>query len=239
MLNFKTDFCELKVKGDEYFRAKSYQNAIKEYLQSLFFDKNDSEIYFGLGVSYKFLNKIKKAILALEKAVSLDKSNAKAFYELGICYLIDGQVCCAMQSLIKCIQLDKNNLDAQLQLGIAHEGVDEKDLALKIYLKIINTDPSFLKAYEQASFLLIDMKCYKQAGQLLNKIVKKFPHCVHAHLGLGICYENLGRKSIAKRCYKKFLHLSKDCEQNKIIINKLNKIEVSKNKTLHLSLVNG
>lgn len=239
LLKLKSDINDLKSKADEYRKANSYQNAVREYLSALLIEKNDFETYLGLGISYKFLNKTQKAILALEKAVALNDRCADAFYELGLCYLIDGQVCSAMHNLIKCIQLDKNNINAQIQLAMAHEAVDEKDMALLIYQKIMETKPHYVRAYEQASFLLIDMKDYKQAGQILTKLTKIFPECIHAYIGLGVCFENLGKSLNAKRCYKKFLELSKDEEQNKFIRNKLLKFEKKEKSKSHLSVVNG
>lgn len=238
-MNLRPKNNEVKIKAEKFRKENAYQMAVKEYLKALLLEKNDYEIYFGLGICYKFLNKIEKAIFYLEKATTLNNRYADAFYELGICYLIQGQVCCAMHNLIKCIQLDKNNLNAQIQLAMAHEAVDEKDMALLIYQKIMDTNPHYVRAYEQASFLLIDMKDYKQAGVILTKLTKIFPECIHAYLGLGICFENLGKTKNAKRCYKKFIELTKNDEQKDFVMRKLSKFEKTKCQKSHLSVVNG
>ncbi|MBR1754148.1 tetratricopeptide repeat protein [bacterium] len=238
MLKLKSANTELKIKANEYRMASAYRNAVKEYLSAIMIEKNDFEIYFGLGVSYKFLNKTSKAIDALEKAAALNDRDANVFYELGICYLIEGQICSAMHNLIKCINLDKTNLNAQIQLAMAHEAAEEPEMALLIYQKIMESNPHYVKAYEHASFLLMDMQKYKQAGQILNRLVKIFPECTHAYLGLGICFEKLGKILSAKRCYRRFLILTKEEEQKEFVQKKLSKFEKNVCPAEHLSIVN-
>ena len=48
---------EVKVKAEKFRKENAYQMAVKEYLKALLLEKNDYEIYFGLGICYKFLNK--------------------------------------------------------------------------------------------------------------------------------------------------------------------------------------
>ena len=146
-------------------------------------------------------------------------------------------MCQAMCCLVKCIQLDKENLNAQIQLGIVHETLGEEDMALKIYKKIMETNPSFVKAYEYASFLLMDMEQYNEAGKILSRLIKVFPECIHAYLGMGICYEKLDNISSAKRCYRKFLSLSDNNVQTDMVKEKLNKLGIS-TPAKHLHLLN-
>lgn len=238
MLKLKTDNLtyRLKEKASEYMKSNSYKSAVKEYLSAILIDKKDFESYLGLGISYKFLNRTEKAIDALEKAVLLNPNSAKVYYELGICYLISGRICQAIQNLRNSIYIDRDNLNAQIQLGLAHEALEEPEMALLIYKTIMENHPSYVRAYEQTSFLLMEMQRYQEAGQILAKLVKVFPECVHAYLGLGVCFEKMGNLSGAKRFYKKFISYSNDTEQADTIRKKLVNFDVCQ-KTNTLKLV--
>lgn len=240
MLKLKKDNLayKLKEKANEFMMANSYKLAVKEYLSAILIDKKDFESYLGLGISYKFLNKTDKAINALEKALMLNPNSAKVYYELGICFLITGQICQAIQNLRNSIYIDRDNLNAQIQLGLAHEALEEPEMALLIYKTIMDNHPSYVRAYEQTSFLLMDMQRYQEAGQILSKLVKIFPECTHAYLGLGVCYEKLGNVKRAKRYYNKFLSLTSDPEQIEMVNEKLSKFKRNdKLKLSHLSLI--
>ena len=240
LLKFKSNNLayKLKEKANEYMQANSYKSAVKEYLSAILLDKNDFESYLGLGISYKYLNRTDKAIDALEKALLLNQNDAKVYYELGICYLITGRICQAIQNLRNSIYIDRKNLNAQIQLGLAHEALDEPEMALLIYKTIMENHPSYVRAYEQTAFLLMDMKKYQEAGQILAKLVKIFPECTHAYLGLGVCYENLNNIKRAKRYYNKFISLCSDQEEINTITNKIKNMDLSKiKKSTYLRLL--
>ena len=126
---------ELCVKADALRFAKSYQESVKTYLESVMMDRFNKEAYFGLVLSYKYLKQYQKAIRNLSKLIKIDNQNDEYFYELGVCYLSDGKPECAIPQFVKAIVLNKENLEAQIQLAIAHELVDEADLSLMIYNK--------------------------------------------------------------------------------------------------------
>jgi tetratricopeptide (TPR) repeat protein len=228
---------ELKVKANKFREENSYNKAVKEYLSAILADNNDFESYLGLGISYKYLNKIDKAIYFLDKALKLNNKNSDIYYELGICHLLCGEICQAMHNLIRCIQIDKQNYNAQIQLAIAHEAIGEPQMALMIYKKIMEENPSYIKAYEHASFVLMDMKRYKEAGKILSKLIHIYPECVHAYLGLGVCFEKLNNISSAKRYYKKFVAMSSDKEQKDFIQNKISSFDLPTKNCEYLSLL--
>ena len=53
---------ELCVKADALRFAKSYQESVKFYLDSIMMDRNQQEAYWGLAASYKYLTEYKKSI---------------------------------------------------------------------------------------------------------------------------------------------------------------------------------
>ncbi len=78
-------------------------------------------------------------------------------------------------------------------------------MAAMIYQKIIETVPSYIKAYNHKSALLMTMEDYQEASIIFNKILKLNPDYYRAYLGIGICFDKMGKKAEAVRYYKKFL----------------------------------
>ena len=203
----RTRSYELCIKADALRFAKSYQESVKTYLESIMMDRFHKEAYWGLALSYKYLKEYQKAIKNLSKLIKIDDQNDEYFYELGVCYLSDGKPECAIPQLVKAIVLNKENLEAQIQLAIAHELVDEADLSLMIYNKLIETNPEFLKAYYNKAAMLMGMGDFKEASKTFFQIIKRNPNYYKAYLGIGMCFDKLEKYPEAIRYYKKFLEL--------------------------------
>ncbi len=70
----------LRNKADSLREKKSFKEAISTYLNSVLIDRNNAETYLGLGICYKSLGKINKAIEYLEKAALLDRDKFETFF---------------------------------------------------------------------------------------------------------------------------------------------------------------
>ena len=203
---------ELCVRADALRFAKSYRESVKIYLDSIMMDRNHQEAYWGLAISYKYLNEYGKAIKTLEKLVELDDKNDKYFFELGVCYLSDGSPAEAIPHLISAIVINKENLEAQIQLAIAHELVEEQELSLMIYNKLIETNPGFLKAYYNKAAMLMGMGNFLEASKTFFQLIKRNPDYYKAYLGIAMSFDKLGKTVDAIRYYKKFLGLKQFSE---------------------------
>ena len=203
---------ELCVRADALRFAKSYRESVKIYLDSIMMDRNHQEAYWGLAISYKYLNEYKKAIKTLEKLIEIDNKNDKYFFELGVCYLSDGRPSEAIPHLISAIVNNKENLEAQIQLAIAHELVEETDLSLMIYNKLIETNPGFLKAYYNKAAMLMGMGDFLEASKTFFQLIKRNPDYYKAYLGIAMSFDKLEKYSDAIRYYKKFLKLKQFSE---------------------------
>ena len=203
---------ELCIKADALRFAKLYRESVKCYLDSIMIDRNQSEAYWGLASSYKYLREYDKAIKALEKLIEIDSKNDKYHYELGVCCLSDGRPAEAIPHLVQSIVNNKENLEAQIQLAIAHELVDEADLSLMIYNKLIETNPEFLKAYYNKAAMLMGMGDFLEASKTFFQLIKRNPDYYKAYLGIAMSFDKLERYNDAIRYYKKFLELKQFSE---------------------------
>ena len=172
---------KMKTQNKYYEKANNlrfenlYREAVANYLNAILIDRQSAESYLGLGICYKNLGNIEKAIKYLETAAELRPKYYDAYFELGVCHQIEGTACGAIKSFIQAIQSKPDSVEAILQLGISHEICDEDDLALMIYQKLIENSPDFEKAYEHKASLLMKMNRYKEAGNIFKKLINANP----------------------------------------------------------------
>ena len=205
---------KLLVKADALRLNKMFQESVKHYLSALMIERNNIQIYIGLAESYLHLGNYDKAIETLEKAKKIEPNNGDIPFEIGKCFMRMGLPCVAVVNLKEAILLDKENIEAQLQLGVAHELMEEYELALMVYQRIMEKHPSFLKAYQHQAALLVELKEHQEAASVFVQLIKINPHYYKAYLGIGICFDKMGKTSSAIRYYKKFLVLKQFSEDS-------------------------
>lgn len=232
-------FYKFLVKADALRINNMFQESVKHYLKALMLERKNIQIYIGLAQSYMHLDNVDKAVETLEKARTIEPNNADISFEIGKCFMRMGLPCVAAVSLKETILLDKNNLEAQIQLGVAHELMDETEMALKIYQRIMEKHPSFLKAYQHKAALLVELQLYQQAAAVFGELLKINPQYYKAVLGIGICFDKLGKTSSAIRYYKKFLQLKPNSKNAPDVVSRLEQIKkgrvVSANNFLKLA----
>lgn len=232
-------FYKYLVKADALRINSMFQQSIKHYLKALMLERKNIQIYIGLAQSYMHLDNTDKAIETLEKARTIEPNNPDVCFEIGKCFMRMGLPCVATVSLKEAIFMDKNNLDAQLQLGVAHELSGEADMALKIYQRIIEKHPSYLKAYQHKAALLVELCEYQEAAAIFCELLKINPQFYKAILGIGICFDKLGKTSSAVRYYKKFLQIKPNSKNAPDVLSRLEQIKkgrtISPNNFLKLA----
>ena len=162
----------LLTKANALRMGRLFKESVGFYLKTIFLNRNNSDAYFGLSLSYKNIGKYEKAIDCLNKARKLTPFNSEIYYQLGICYNIIARPDLAVKNLKKAIKLNKSNLSYQIQLGISHELMDEYTMAFAIYEKIIEEEPSFLLAYNYKATLFLNMGNYESASLCFYQILK-------------------------------------------------------------------
>lgn len=227
MSNPVKDCMDLCAKADKLREKSSYREAISNYLNSILVERNNAKSYFGAGICYKHLENYNKAIQYLEKAAEIN-DDYDTYFELGVCYLLEGTPCGAIKNFIRAIQLNPENPDAILQLGISHELCEEYDMALMIYQKLIENSPNYIKGYDHKSSLLMKMERFKEASLVLNQIMKLDPDYHKAYVGIGICFDKLGKRSDAQRYYRKFLLNKPDASQANFVKTRMQKLREQK-----------
>ena len=221
----KNFFCSL---GDNHMLKNEYRKAVKEYLVSLMIDKNNIPACMGASKAYKNLKEYDKAIKHLKNARNIYGFNSEIYYELGLNYLLNADNANAQKNFIRTIKLEPNNKNAQVKLALTHELSGEEDMAILVYETIIEKYPYYIPAQSSLASLYIEREEYKKAIALFKKILKINEEYYRAYLGLGLCFDKIGKYIYAVRFYKKYIAQKPHSQTAKSLVGRI--YEIYKNK---------
>ena len=100
----------LLTKANALRMGHLFRESIGFYLKTIFLNRNNSDAYLGLSLSYKNIGEYEKAIECLNKARKLSPFVSEIYYQLGVCYNIIARPDLAVINLRKAIKLNKKNL---------------------------------------------------------------------------------------------------------------------------------
>ena len=102
-----------KEKGNEYFKAGEYNQALEHYTKAIEYCP-DAIMYTNRAIAYIKLNKHKKAIEDCDKALKYDPYNIKAFLRMAKSQQALGKYKKALYYAERAIEIEPNNLVAQI-----------------------------------------------------------------------------------------------------------------------------
>jgi len=230
-------FCAM---GDSFMLKNEYRKAVKEYLVSLMIDKQNIYAIKGASKAYKNLKEYDKAIKHLTNARSIYGFDSEIYYELGLNYLLVGNNENASKNFKRTIKLSPEDKNAQVKLALTHELSGEDDMAILVYNTIIEKYPNYIPALYSLANLYIEREDFKKAIQLFREILKINNEYHRAYLGIGLCFDKLGKYIQATRYYKKYICLKPHSHTAKSIVGRIYEIHKnnSKDKTHNLKVIN-
>jgi Tfp pilus assembly protein PilF len=95
--------------GDSYRLAGDFKQAESILLKSLKMDSNGMLTHFNLGVLYKTISEIPKAIQSFQSSLEVNPHYVEAYYQLATIYLKSKNKQSAKLSLEKALQADPAN----------------------------------------------------------------------------------------------------------------------------------
>lgn len=222
--------------GDSFMLKNEYRKAVKEYLVSLMVDKNNIPACKGASKAYKNLKEYDKAIKHLKNARNIYGFDSEIYYELGLNYLLNADNINAQKNFIRTIKLEPNNKNAQIKLALTHELSGEEDMAILVYNTIIERYPQYIPAMANLASLYIEAEEYKKAIALFKKILKINEEYYRAYLGLGLCFDKMGKYIYAVRFYKKYIAYKPHSQTTKSLVGRIYEIYKNKEKVKSTNL---
>ena len=214
----KAFFCSM---GDSFMLKNEYRKAVKEYLISLMLDKNTVPAYKGASKAYKNLKEYDKAIKYLKNARNVYGFDSEIYYELGLNYLLNADNINAKKNFIRTIKLEPDNKNAQIKLALTHELSGEEEMAILVYNTIIEKYPFYIPALSNLAGLYIEKEEFEKAITLFKKMLKINNQYYRAYLGLGLCFDKMGKYTKAIRFYKKYISKKPNSQTTKSLVGRI------------------
>lgn len=124
---------DLIATGDESYRTKNFDNAIKNYQEALKINPNDEVTLLKLGNIYKDKNDNKSAMDFYKKAIIVNPEYQDGWFNLGLVYVTENNFVEAKKAFNKVIELNPEYAYAYYALAYAAEVENNKIEAVKYY----------------------------------------------------------------------------------------------------------
>ncbi|KAM7402201.1 hypothetical protein PAMP_017464 [Pampus punctatissimus] len=129
---------DVKHKGNQYFKAGRYQQAIIQYQRIIFWLEMECgtgreqfkrikdfslKAYLNLALCFLRLNEFSQAIENCNKAIELEAFNEKALYRRGEARLLCNEFSLALTDFQQVLQVNSSNRAARAQISICHSKI--------------------------------------------------------------------------------------------------------------------
>jgi len=115
----KKKAAEAKDKGNKFFLAKQYPQAIEWYSKAIKYDPQDSAFYSNRCAAYMGMNKFEEALADSEQCIVLQPNWVKGFYRKGAALVSLGRYEDAVRAFKRGLECEPNNEDLKERLAEA------------------------------------------------------------------------------------------------------------------------
>lgn len=137
-------------KGDDFYKAKKYDESLKNYKDALVLNPSDEVTLLKIGNVYKLKNDEKNAIDFYKKSIFVNPEYADGWFNLGLVYANENDVSESKKCFQKAISIDKEYAYAYYALAVAYEKEKNNADAIKNYELFLkyNKDQSAVEAVQ-------------------------------------------------------------------------------------------
>ncbi|MBE8949148.1 MAG: tetratricopeptide repeat protein [Quinella sp. 3Q1] len=178
-------------RGEIYMKIKNYDNALKDFEQSIKLDRKAASAYGSRADLYMAQKKYDKAIADYDRAIKLeDWASLRAYY-------LDDK-----QNAIKAKEAD-NKIKTQLKdiaptdkeklraRAKAYQELEDYELAIKDYTRLTKLDASDAEAYSGRGVCYTFLKDYARALEDFNQAIRLNPTNISYYIERADCYSKL------------------------------------------------
>ena len=196
-------------EGRNHFEKRSYELALRNFLDALELDKNNPETHYYLGIVYARMGKYEWAVDYLQKVFDSELAYINKIHTsmiLGYIYTILERYDEALEMFRSIIDLGLESAQAYAAIGyIMDRRGDFKEAIMNLY-RAIEIDPDNANAHNSLGYI------YAESSLNLDEALKECKKAVSldsdnpAYLdSLGWVYYKLGQKSQARSFLKRAL----------------------------------
>jgi tetratricopeptide (TPR) repeat protein len=219
-LLIKNDFQANRLISIAYNNLNDDENRLKYLLKATESNPDTALGWVDLGFYYRNLKDYDKAIEYFEKAIQIDPQNINALTLYAESFDFAGKKDEAIEAYKKAIEVNPEEKALPFNLGLLlykeanRDGIDPDERMkylndAELYFgKVYDLDPEFREIYDLYGPVLIYVKNFEKAEQVLLEGVKYFPDSPSIWTNLSIVYANLSKKDKANDAAKKAKELS-------------------------------
>lgn len=164
----------------------------------------------NLGVEYKRLGFLDKAMANYNKSIQLYPDYGMAYVNRGNIYSDSGRDSLALADYNKAIQLKTRMPNVYANRGGVYARNGKYDLAFADFAEAIKVDSNFANAYMNRAITYFVMKDYKSAIVDYSNYLRLKPNDAGIYCDRGVAYQNLGDDENALRDLNKAIQLAPD-----------------------------
>lgn len=154
---------EATSRGNDFYFAKNYSQALTAYDEAIRLYPNFAEAYNNRGIVKYELGQYAAAIDDYTMAIKLRANFVDALNNRGNAYAALGQFQNAEKDLQAALKLNDNNAACHNNLGSVYYSLKNFDAAIKEYTRAINLNPTYAEAYYNRGAIYYGQKKYAEA----------------------------------------------------------------------------
>jgi tetratricopeptide (TPR) repeat protein len=209
--------------GYSYRQLKKDSLAVNALLEALSIDSTDSDLLGDIGAIYMNMRKWDQAAYYLERRVQIDTAAIAGYINLASCLMQLEQYDKAITYLLKAVELNPNYPPTYVNIGFCYSGKKEFIESRKWFEKAISVIDTaqfryrlqLADAYKMIGLsYLVDKpnpdnpkKKWEDGALYLEKALQYKEDDAMSHVWLGQAYQNLQKKELALKHYRRALKL--------------------------------
>ncbi len=160
-------------------------------------NRNNPDVFNGLGLSLFHLGQHKSALAAFETAIRLRPKMAEAYNNMGNLLCAIDQPDSAEQCYLQCLSLRPNFSLACNNLGALYQAQQQPARALKYFNAALKSSPDYAEAHNNLGALWLDRGELEQALEEFTQAGRLQPGFTQASINACMALQNLGRHAEA------------------------------------------
>jgi uncharacterized protein (TIGR02145 family) len=197
-------------KGEDLYRERKYDEAIREFDKALAINKNLANGYYFRGSAYFFKNDPDRALADYNTALKIKPDFYQALSGRGVVYAITGNKDRAIEDFNAALRIKPNDPEALLNRGATYKRKGNYDLAIEDFNATLRIRPDEYVALSNRCATYGDKGNYDRAIEDCNAALRIKPDFYEALYNRGIAYADKGNYDRAIDDYNAALKIKPD-----------------------------
>jgi tetratricopeptide (TPR) repeat protein len=192
-----------RIRGDLFYRAGSYDNAIKDFDNALNISPNDEVALNNRGSTWFAKREYDRAIEDYSDSLKINPDNGQIYHNRSLILLEQGKYALSIKDSSEAIRINPKNYYAYINRGSAHFGLGEIDNALADYTEAISINPASSDAYYNRSIVWVEKKELPHALHDIREAIRLDPEDPGHYLHRSQLYMAIGDETRAGQDHRK------------------------------------